>query len=969
MHGLNTELPLAPGARVVIRDAEWIVKKVDFASDHQTRELVCEGVSEIVRGKTGRFLDSLEGKIQILDPAQTELVSDSSAQYMQSLLYIESLLRSCVPGDNRLYAGPHGAMDPVDYQLKPALVALAQPRQRILIADAVGLGKTLEAGILVSELIRRGRGRRILVVTLKSMLTQFQKEFWNRFTIPLVRLDSTGIGRIRSRIPASHNPFYYYDRTIISMDTLKGDLEYRNYLENATWDIIIIDECHNVADRNNSMRARLAKLLARCSDTLILLSATPHDGRAKSFASLLNMLDPTAITDSANYEAADFMHRNLVVRRFKKDIVHEVKNAFMERLVTRLHVNASTAEEAAFARLVEIPFSHAGGRDHELLRVTFEKSIFSSPAAALSSVRERVKKVEAAEDTPARQAELAGLRAFESSLVEITPERFSRYQALRTSLVDTLKWSPKKSDDRIVIFSERIETLRLLQENLIRDLRLKPEQVAVLHGGLSDTDQQAIVEQFGQELSPMRLLICSDVASEGLNLHYLCHRLIHFDIPWSLMVFAQRNGRIDRYGQEKQPEITYLIQQSRNPKIHGDERYFEILLEKDEQAYRNIGDPSLFMRQYDAQKEEDLIKQHMADGLTAEQVDEKYQPIPDDSENLLQMFLESMENTSPEDAPAPSVPTTDPIAQVPSLFPDDYAFAAAAAQYLHANKIISQLECRDDLRELVLTVPSEMSVRLKQLPIELQEEQNQFILTADRKRITAEIRRCRQDESAWPKIHYLWPLHPVFEWLIDRLQTTFGRHRAPVIELPGLPPGQVAFLMLGMIPNRKGQPIVSDQLVAVFDSVGPRSVPRVERFADWQQRSQLGRSRLTNTGRVVDSAPLQPLLKRAVEQAWEFMRAQRRLFEEEITPKLQMDLDRLEGLRRRRTDQMESRIARQLPQFQERMRAAEQQEIKQVFDEYWQWIEDSMTIEDAAWLQVVAVFVSRGSSTEVGDAG
>ena len=136
----------------------------------------------------------------------------------------------------------------------------------MLIADSVGLGKTLEAGILMSELIRRGKGKRILVLAVKSMLTQFQKEMWSRFTIPLTRLDSAGLQRVRNRIPTNHNPFHFYDKAIISIDTLKQDVEYRHYIEQAYWDIIVIDEAHNVARRgSNSQCSRIAQLLSERS--------------------------------------------------------------------------------------------------------------------------------------------------------------------------------------------------------------------------------------------------------------------------------------------------------------------------------------------------------------------------------------------------------------------------------------------------------------------------------------------------------------------------------------------------------------------------------------------------------------------------------------------------------------------------------------------------------------------------------
>ena len=155
----------------------------------------------------------------------------------------------------------------------------------------------------------------------------------------------------------------------------------------------------------------------------------------------------------------------------------------------------------------------------------------------------------------------------------------------------------------MVIFTERIETLKFLKEQLTKDLKLKANQVEILHGALSDIDQQRVVESFGKDESSVRLLIASDVASEGINLHYLCHRLVHFDIPWSLMVFQQRNGRIDRYGQEKRPEIVYLVTESGNDKINGDMRILEVLIEKDQQASKNIGDPSAFMKVYDINEE------------------------------------------------------------------------------------------------------------------------------------------------------------------------------------------------------------------------------------------------------------------------------------------------------------------------------------------------------------------------------
>jgi len=232
--------PFAPGARVVIRDEEWLVRST-LPIHTGGAALRVVGISELVRNHEAVFLTQLE-QIEELRPDETKLVADDSPQYRRTRLYLESLLRRTPPTDDKVYLGHQAAINYAPYQIEPASLALQALRPRILIADGVGLGKTIEAGVLLSELIKRGRGERILVVAVRSMLAQFQQELWARFAIPLVRLDSVGLQRVRAKIPSSKNPFYYYNRAIISVDTLKNDAQYRHYLEQCHWDVIVIDD-------------------------------------------------------------------------------------------------------------------------------------------------------------------------------------------------------------------------------------------------------------------------------------------------------------------------------------------------------------------------------------------------------------------------------------------------------------------------------------------------------------------------------------------------------------------------------------------------------------------------------------------------------------------------------------------------------------------------------------------------------
>ena len=951
----------APGARVLIRDEEWLVRRVDPSSDGGDL-LICDGVSELVRGRSAQFLTKLEERIDVLDPAKTVLVADTSNAFNASMLYIESVLRRNLPNDDKIRLGNRAVMNLVPYQLDPALQALAQPRQRILIADATGLGKTLEAGVLATELIQRGRGARILVITLKSMLTQFQKEFWSRFSIPLVRLDSTGLAAVRNRIPASHNPFNYYDRSIISIDTLKNNLEYRNHLENAWWDIIIIDECHNVAARAQesglSRRARLARLLSTRSDTLILLSATPHDGSARSFASLMSLLDPTAISDPDDYTPEDYRDKGLVIRRFKKDIRSQVEGDFRDRITSVHRAQATSLEEQAFEALLEVPFTQAGkrqsGRQHELQRVGAQKGLFSSPAAALESACIRIATLEArAQPTDDERAEAEALGIFANRLKAIEPANFSKYQRLLTLLRDTqYAWSPSKADDRLVIFSERIETLRFLQQQLIADLRLKDNQVGLLHGALSDTEQQALVERFGRSEDPIRVLLCSDVASEGLNLHYFCHRLVHFDLPWSLMVFQQRNGRIDRYGQTRQPLITYLLTETTVEKIRGDLRILEVLQQKDERANRDLGDPSAFMNLHDPDLEARKVSELMAEGSTAELVAEQLeheatQPSEGEGDWLLQFF-----NGATTAAPT----SLDAIRPMPTLFADDYAFAKAALEELGRERAIAQWSPDDASRTLSLTAPRDLQQRLQQIPREARDADDRYVLSADPARVAEAIERARQaksEEQSWPNLHYLWPQHPIVEWLRDRVLTYFGRHTAPIIRSPKLAEDERAIVLMGLIPNRKGQPLLVDWQVAVLKGNAPITLEPFDAFCE---RAGLRAGQLPNPGKPMDTTALQADLAAAVAHMQKHMQQRQQSFAADMAERLQATLANLKRLQATQVEQLELRLQRAggVQNLVQGKREQRKKQIRKVFDEYETWIRDTLQTEPHPHLQVLA---------------
>lgn len=930
----------APGMRAIIRDEEWMVKKIE-TNNLGNKTLHCVGISTLVKDKEAIFLTDLE-QITLVNPAEITLIPDASPFFRRTQLYLESQWRQKIPTDADLHIGNKAAMDLMPYQLEPAQISLRRPRQRILIADTVGLGKTLEAGILMSELIVRGKGKRILVVTVKSMMTQFQKEMWNRFTIPLVRLDSKKIHDIRAKLPSNYNPFFYYDKTIVSIDTLKRDVEYRTHIENAYWDIIVIDEAQNVAERGDhqAQRARLANLLAERSDTMIMLSATPHDGRARSFASLMNMLDPTAIANPDEYTKDDI--KGLCVRRFKKDVKDQVSGSFLERRIELERCHASAREEYAFNIFAEMQLQMDLGKIKgvgQLFKTSLEKSLFSSPAACIKSIDARLSKLRK-KYNDSEIKDISSLENLREALVKIEPADFSRYQQLLSLLHSNEYGWTGATDDRIVIFTERIETMKYLAEHLRADLGLKANAVRDISGAMSDAEQQEIVENFGREESPIRILVASDVASEGLNLHYLSHRMIHFDIPWSLMVFQQRNGRIDRYGQKQRPDIRYMMIESENKRIKGDMRIIEILITKEEQALKNIGDPALLLGKFSIEDEELVVSDAIEGGSDAS----AFESIFDSGEEEFNPFEALMAAAAADSAPV-RVKTED------TLYSDvDYLYNAM--NYLNQTERhpVSKMEMVSGLE---ITITPDMRRRLNALiPEEAMPAGDYLRLSNDKEFCMDEMRRSMQNnmaETAWPKTQYLWKLHPIFSWVNDKSGLLFGRGEAPITCLPDkMKPNEIIYIVTGSIPNKKSTPLVDEWFGLGYEN---GCFTKTYSMNDVIQKTGIGRTNIPNTGGITANAVNEAtaLLPDVVEHAKEYLGGFYHEYQDRMNPLIDEEIDKLAALEEKHRDY-------QLSLFEnERKRNEQERKVDELFDKFTTWVTDTLTIQDNPYIRIIAV--------------
>ena len=527
-----------------------------------------------------------------------------------------------------------------DYQLDPVVRALSMPRTNLLIADDVGLGKTIEAGLVMQELMLRYRARTMLIVCPAGLTLQWRDEMRDKFGLAFRIVDADLLRELRRSRGLYANPWTHYPRLIVSIDWLKRDRPMRLLREvlpiapkyPRTFDMLVVDEVHTCAPSGrgkyavDSLRTQAIRTLAPHCEHRLFLSATPHNGYLESFTALLELLDDQRFARGVRPSEAQLAR--IMVRRLKRDLPPKWDGTprFPTRVAQYLEVQHSAEERRAHRLLTEYAASRrkaaggeAGQAAADFVTTLLKKRLFSSPKAFAetiethrSTMTRRSHAAGGAEAAPEedqvarsvadldRAAARAGTRILKPLIdrLEETADDDAAYSESETEALHAVRrmvpplsqherdllqelssWARQAqdrpdakltafrawldpiikpgdwSDERVIVFTEYRDTQRWLYERLIGG-GIPAERIAQLYGGQDVAERENIKSVFQEspQLDPVRILLATDAASEGINLQAHCHRLLHWEIPWNPNRLEQRNGRIDRHGQHA-PEV------------------------------------------------------------------------------------------------------------------------------------------------------------------------------------------------------------------------------------------------------------------------------------------------------------------------------------------------------------------------------------------------------------------------------
>lgn len=697
-----------PGQLVRVRSRSWLVEEVvpparpseqtlvrlscldDDAQGDELAVLWEREVDAAVSGASGWTTVGKSG----FDP--TKLFS----AYLHTLRW-----NGVTAADPRLMQAPFRAGIQVKaYQLEPLRKALRMPRVGLFIADDVGLGKTIEAGLIVRELLMRQRVKKIVVSCPASVVLQWRDELDRRFGLTFAVFDRDFVLARRRERGYGVNPFTTHSRFVLSHSLLRDEAyagPLRDWLgEFEPGSLLILDEAHNAAPASGARYAidsaltKSVRDLAPRFEHRLFLSATPHNGHSNSFSSLLELLDPLRFCRGVPVKGPKLLDA-VMVRRLKGDL-REIVGDLPRRDVVQVDVDG-LPPDAPDLRLAELLDRYAtlraerlaGARKTaqaaaKLVTTHLQKRLFSSIEAfartlkvhraslekaegkarrddevALSSLTLLVappsadddraelseEELTAATDAEVDRATRAALPPVGSALVS-TDERAlldemtalaeaSRHLPgprvrllldwIRANLLDSSSGAPAWNRRRVLVFTEFTDTMRYLATQLRSalasvdrasgaDTRIE-DRIAVFHGGLGDETREELKAAFNAEPAdhPLRVLIATDSAREGVSLQNHCADLFHFDVPWNPGRMEQRNGRIDRQLQREKVVRCHYFFFTQRP----EDKVLKTLVEKTETIAKELGSLSAVLEKRLGALLEGGIRRSEADSLAS----------------------------------------------------------------------------------------------------------------------------------------------------------------------------------------------------------------------------------------------------------------------------------------------------------------------------------------------------------------
>jgi SNF2 family DNA or RNA helicase len=447
------------------------------------------------------------------------------------------------PGFDRLIALPMvREMELLEHQTRTAMTVLRRLRGRAMLCDEVGLGKTIEAGLVLSELLMRGLVRSVLVLTPPSLITQWQGEMRRKFGIELVSHDNPAFRERGTGAWTSH------DRVIVSQHTAKRE-PHRSAILGRKWDMVIVDEAHHLRNRTTAIWKFASEIQKQF---ILLLTATPVQNNLEELFNLVTLLEPGLLSTQRDFSRR-FISKGDKLTPKNVDELHSllsevmIRNRrstvglqFTRRYARTESVKLTSSEKALYdaaAAMVrdQLNAETKASAINRMTLITLQMALGSSTAAASSMLENLL-------DKPILPV------AQRQALIELSDQAsLQGHSAKAERLLGLLNEFP----DKLVVFTQ----FRATQEMLQRRLAEAGHDAAVFHGSLSRLGKESAIEHFRESA---RLLICTESGSEGRNLQF-AHGLCNFDLPWNPMKIEQRIGRLSRIGQTRDVHVFNLV--------------------------------------------------------------------------------------------------------------------------------------------------------------------------------------------------------------------------------------------------------------------------------------------------------------------------------------------------------------------------------------------------------------------------